>query len=73
MLTKQDMQLLRREFVTKKEFAKKLNKLSDDIIEVINAVGNNIMVELGAKIDDISDILENHERRVEKLELKLPL
>lgn len=56
----------RRIFVTKDEFYKTTN----EIIELINAVGNRILTELGAKIDDIHAVLENHERRIEKLELR---
>lgn len=42
MLTDRDMQKLRKEFATKKEFYKRLNKLSDEIIEVINAISEKV-------------------------------
>lgn len=57
---------LEKKFIIKKEFY----KTTDSIIELINAVGNKILDELGEKIDDIGAVLENHERRIEKLALR---
>jgi dihydroxyacetone kinase len=67
MLTKNDMELLEKRFVTKEEFY----KTTDQIIELINNMGSTIISELGAKIDDINDILGNHERRIERLETEV--
>lgn len=77
--TKQD---LKHEIKTVKEeikdleirIDKKFTKTEDRLILVIEAVGNTILKEvrhIGEKLDDQNDTVNNHERRIEKLEEKV--
>ncbi len=71
MLTPQDLQLLEEKFVTKKYFHDELSKFSDKIIDMISSVGDAIMSEISEIKKDIKEhghIIDNHERRIEKLE-----
>lgn len=87
MITDKDVSKLKEVFVTKDEFKsefKKVNKrlermdksfgnIAEDIRTVIEMVGdtNQKLNKINDKIADHDDILENHERRIDKVEDKV--
>ena len=83
MITQKDIKELEKTFATKKDlnklekdfskiFATKkdLENLSDNILEAIYAMGNMILKDTKNDINTHDDTLENHDRRIIKLEDK---
>ena len=66
MITKQDVKEPEKTFATKKG----LGNLSDNILEAIYAMGKMILKDTKNDIKTHDDTLENHDRRIIKLEDK---
>lgn len=73
MLTDQDIKKLKEIFVTKIEFRAGIKELSDNLIQgmtdLFNATNERIDKIL-LKLEDHDDQLNEHDRRIEKLEEK---
>lgn len=75
MITDRDIEKLKMVFVTKDELKDSLERTENRMVEMTTSVGNVIIKEIKEEIkelrEDVNSILENHERRIEKLELKI--
>lgn len=66
MITDRDIKKLERAFVTKAEFNKTSDEIINSIKEVINMVGEALK-----KDEEQDDILDDHERRLDRLDDKV--
>lgn len=79
MITQHDRDLLLKDFqeifATKKDLGKfatknDLKRLKNDLLEAIYSMGDMLLKDTRNAIDKHDDLLENHERRIIKLEGK---
>lgn len=78
MLTRVDLKELERRFVTKEEFRSRMGNVVDEIIDLLNAFRKELKQDILELKDEfiemrkeLRDIVENHERRLDRLEDKI--